>query len=219
MYKTNSCKVNNLLILLFVLVTVLLDNCLRIVPADEILDMLENSVILLNSQLSEYKTITLRCTFIEEYHGYINPCQDVINDILPEYKGLEDTSSKQAKPVQFYPTNPYDPTAGICNILLKITIFQLNVTKINTYCPEIQLLYSFYFEEYILWKPFAIIKYQDIKKYNEINTKMEMINDLLILHLNKSIKPKNEDGCHSANEDLDNEPSKKSHSMTQIKNM
>ena len=87
--------------------------------------------------------------------------------------------------------------------------FQLNVTKINTLCPEIQLLYSFYFEEYILWKPFAIIRYQDIKKYNEITTKMEMINDLLILHLNKSIKPKNEDGYHSANEDLDNEPSKK----------
>jgi hypothetical protein len=87
---------------------------------DEIKQIFEDGTnVLLNSQLSEYKTITLRCTFIEEFHGYINPCQDVINDILPEYKGLEDTSSKQAKPVQFYPTNPYDPTAGICNILLK----------------------------------------------------------------------------------------------------
>lgn len=75
--------------------------------------------VLLNAQLNEYKTIILRCTFVEEYHGYINPCQNVIDDILPEYKGFEDNNSKQAKPVQFYPTNPYDPTAGITNIMLK----------------------------------------------------------------------------------------------------
>jgi len=75
--------------------------------------------VLLNAQLNEYKTIILRCTFVEEYHGYINPCQNVIDDVLPEYKGYEDNNSKQAKPVQFYPTNPYDPTAGICNIMLK----------------------------------------------------------------------------------------------------
>ena len=75
--------------------------------------------VLLNTQLNEYKTIVLRCTFVEEYHGYVNPCQNVIDDILPEYKGVEDNNAKQAKPVQFYPTNPYDPTAGICNIMLK----------------------------------------------------------------------------------------------------
>lgn len=75
--------------------------------------------VLLNSQLNEYKTIVLRCTFVEEYHGYVNPCQNVIDDVLPVYKAYEDNSSKQAKPVQFYPTNPYDPTAGICNIMLK----------------------------------------------------------------------------------------------------
>jgi hypothetical protein len=75
--------------------------------------------VLMNVQLNEYKTIILRCTFIEDYHGYINPCQNVIDDILPEYKNYEDSNSKQAKPVQFYPTNPYDPTAGICNIMLK----------------------------------------------------------------------------------------------------
>jgi hypothetical protein len=75
--------------------------------------------VLLNTQLNEYKTIVLRCTFVEEYHGYVNPCQNIIDDILPEYKGYEDNNSRQAKPVQFYPTNPYDPTAGICNIMLK----------------------------------------------------------------------------------------------------
>jgi mRNA (guanine-N7-)-methyltransferase len=75
--------------------------------------------VLMNTQLNEYKTIILRCTFIEEKHGYINPCQNVIDDLLPEFKSDEDNNAKQAKPVQFYPTNPYDPTAGMCNIMLK----------------------------------------------------------------------------------------------------
>jgi len=87
---------------------------------DQVKQIFEDGTnVLMNTQLNEYKTIVLRCTFIEDYHGYVNPCQNVIDDVLPEYKGFEDGSSKQAKPVQFYPTNPYDPTAGICNIMLK----------------------------------------------------------------------------------------------------
>ena len=34
-----------------------------------------------SSQIDEYKTIVLRCGFDERKHGYLNPCQDVINDI------------------------------------------------------------------------------------------------------------------------------------------
>jgi hypothetical protein len=71
-------------------------------------------------QINNYKTIQLRCSFNENRHGYINPCQDVIDDNLPEYKGDDDKSDRESKPVQFYPTNPYDPNAGICNIMLKL---------------------------------------------------------------------------------------------------
>jgi hypothetical protein len=73
----------------------------------------------LTTQLSEYKIIQLRCTFNEKIHGFINPCQDIIDDKLPEYKYQEDKSDNESKPVQFYPTEPYDPEAGICNIILK----------------------------------------------------------------------------------------------------
>ena len=73
----------------------------------------------LSTQLSEYKVIQLRCTFNEKRHGFINPCQDIIDDKLPEYKLYEDREDRESKPVQFYPTNPYDPEAGICNIMLK----------------------------------------------------------------------------------------------------
>ena len=69
------------------------------------------------TDLSQYKTIELRCGYNQKRHGYINPCQDVYEDELPEYGDKEDES--QYKPVLFVPTKPYDPEAGICNIMLK----------------------------------------------------------------------------------------------------
>jgi hypothetical protein len=70
-------------------------------------------------QLNSYKQVQLRCSFNEKRHGFINPCQDVIDDNLPEYKNFDDKSDRESKPVQFYPTSPYDPTAGLCNLMLK----------------------------------------------------------------------------------------------------
>ena len=75
--------------------------------------------ILLNEQSNNYKIIQLKCTFVESEHGFINPCQDIIDDNLPEYKNYEERNSRDAKPVQFYPTNPYDVDAGVCKILLR----------------------------------------------------------------------------------------------------
>ena len=72
------------------------------------------------AQLVQYKTAILRVGFDETNpeHGYINPCQDIIDDKLPTYKGdSEDENSY--KPVQFFPTQPTDPKAGIANILLE----------------------------------------------------------------------------------------------------
>jgi hypothetical protein len=74
-------------------------------------------------QYSEYKIIELRCGFNEKYDGYINPCQDIIDDNLPEYKPrFEDPTSKSNDyvPKRFYPTEPYDPNAGICNLMLRM---------------------------------------------------------------------------------------------------
>jgi len=69
------------------------------------------------SQINEYKTIVLRCGFSEKTNGYINPCQDVIDDKLPTF-GSSDDKSNDYYPLQFYPSDPYDPTAGICKIML-----------------------------------------------------------------------------------------------------
>jgi len=68
-------------------------------------------------QLTQYKTIILRVGFDERKHGYLNPCADIINDNLPDASNKDDEETY--KPMQFFPTNPYDPEGGICNIVLK----------------------------------------------------------------------------------------------------
>ena len=71
-------------------------------------------------QYDEYKTIELRCGFKESKDGFINPCQDVIDDKLPDYQPrFEDKQDNDYVPMRFYPTEPYDPNAGICNIMLR----------------------------------------------------------------------------------------------------
>jgi hypothetical protein len=73
------------------------------------------------TQLSSYQIITLRVGFDENKHGYINPCENIINDKLPS---LEDRDNPDSyKPVQFYPTNPTDFDAGITNIMLQKDAF------------------------------------------------------------------------------------------------
>jgi len=69
------------------------------------------------TQITQYKTAILRVGFDEAAHGYINPCQDVINGDLPSYKDQDDEDGY--RPVQFYPSNPADKDAGICNLLLE----------------------------------------------------------------------------------------------------
>ena len=88
---------------------------------DEVTPLFEDGTnTILSSQLNEYKTIELRCGFDEKKDGYINPCQDIIDDKLPEFKKYEDNvRSNDYMPRRFYPTEPYDPTAGICRIMLK----------------------------------------------------------------------------------------------------
>ena len=69
------------------------------------------------SQIRQYKTAILRVGYDEKKHGYINPCQNIIN---AEYSILNDSHERSTyKPVQFYPSNPTDMEAGICNILLE----------------------------------------------------------------------------------------------------
>ena len=70
------------------------------------------------NQIVQYKTIILRVGFDIKKHGYLNPCQNIINNDYPLRSDIDD--EERYKPVQFTPSNPYDPNAGITNIELKL---------------------------------------------------------------------------------------------------
>ena len=68
------------------------------------------------NKIKQYKVLELRCGFNEEDHGYINPVNDVINDNIKN-KSYYDNEEKY-KPVPFYPSNPADNDAHICELKL-----------------------------------------------------------------------------------------------------
>jgi hypothetical protein len=67
------------------------------------------------SQLIQYKTAILHVGFNEERDGYPDAFQDVINGKIPE-QGNRGESNYVAK--RFYPTNPYDRDAAVCNLMM-----------------------------------------------------------------------------------------------------
>ncbi len=88
------------------------------------------------ASFTQYKTLILKVSFDEKKDMFINPCLDIIEDRLPEYEEKDikkkgsnpcideyetkgDRKKSKRLPVQFYPTSPYDPHAGICKIVLK----------------------------------------------------------------------------------------------------
>ena len=71
-------------------------------------------------QSKNYKTIELRCGFNMQTDIYLNPCQSIIDDIIPEpIKRFDDKKNENYLPKRFCPTEPYNPNAGLCNIMLK----------------------------------------------------------------------------------------------------
>ena len=69
-----------------------------------------------SSQFQKYYTLILHVGFDQKKHGYINPCNDIINDYIPNKENYE-LSKSNYKPARFYPTNPSDENASICNIV------------------------------------------------------------------------------------------------------
>ena len=71
------------------------------------------------TQLTQYKTLILRVGFDETKHGYLNPCEDVINDNLPKKTNYSNRKDSY-KPVPFHPTDPTpEYPAYICNVILQ----------------------------------------------------------------------------------------------------
>ena len=71
------------------------------------------------SSIKQYKTLVLMVGYDPNKHGYVNPCENIIQDDLPDYKG---GYGNDYRPAQFFPTNPEDKKAGLTNILISQSI-------------------------------------------------------------------------------------------------
>ena len=101
------------------------------------------------TQIPEYKTLTLRVGFDEYKHGYINPYQDTIEDKIPTYMNYYDMKKdKQSSylPKQFYPTEPSDKNAGICNLLLTGSVDDKNMLSENNEIIEDNMIVEFRYD-------------------------------------------------------------------------
>jgi mRNA capping enzyme/mRNA capping enzyme, catalytic domain len=76
-----------------------------------------------SQNLVQYKTLILKCGYDPKRHGYLNPCSDVLNDRISRGldEGMDPDKSDTYRPVPFMPTDPHDPNASFCNIMLRDT--------------------------------------------------------------------------------------------------
>jgi len=139
---------------------------------DVVSPIFENGInSMLNTQLQEYKTIQLNCSFSIKRDGYINPCQDVIDDNLPKYKNSDSLDRNDIAPEQFYPTSPYDPTAGICKIMLRgddNNVKQMFTEENEVFLNDtiVEFSYNFEHEKGWRWVPLRV-RYDKTAAYKQ----------------------------------------------------
>jgi hypothetical protein len=121
-------------------------------------------------QLNDYKIIELNCGFNENKNGYINPCQDIIDDKLPHFvPRYEEKYDDSYIPFRFYPTEPYDPNAGLCNIMLRYDdagVKQMFTEENEVFTDDmiVEFRYDFSREDGWRWVPLRV-RYDKTTKY------------------------------------------------------
>lgn len=111
------------------------------------------------TQLTQYKTVILRVGFDEAVHGYINPCQNILNNDYPKSGDVD--NDEGYRPMQFFPTNPTNENAGVCNILLRTSPTQDKVmfTEENEVIEDntiVEFRYDLNAENQWNWKPLRV---------------------------------------------------------------
>jgi hypothetical protein len=111
------------------------------------------------NQIKSYYTLILNVGFDEKKHGYINPYNDIINNNIK--RSMLDSYANSYKPARFYPTNPNDVNAGLCNIMGKLD--DSNNLKIYTQEGEeiedntiVEFAYNVDKPDFWKWEPLRI---------------------------------------------------------------
>lgn len=108
--------------------------------------------------ITQYKTIIVRVGFSQKNHGFLNPQENVIRDIIPKRENYYN----DYKPVPFYPTNP-KPNFDIhvCNIpLINVGNKQYMMTEDKKQIFENDMIIEFRFDPLEKpgwqWKPIRV---------------------------------------------------------------
>ena len=111
------------------------------------------------SQVKNYYTLILNVGFDEKKHGYINPYNDIINNNIK--RTTKESYTNSYRPCRFYPTNPNDVNAGLCNIMGKLD--ESNNLKIYTLEGEeiedntiVEFAYNINKPEFWRWEPLRL---------------------------------------------------------------
>jgi len=111
------------------------------------------------NQVKNYYTLILNVGFDEKKHGYINPYNDIINNNVK--RDTKESYINSYKPCRFYPTNPNDVNAGLCNIMGKLD--EANNLKIYTLEGDeiedntiVEFAYNSNNPEFWRWEPLRV---------------------------------------------------------------
>ena len=120
-------------------------------------------------QLEVYKKVVLCVGYDPTQHGYENPCQNVLDDKLPTFKGED--NEELYKPAEFVPTNPSEPGTGTTNIMLKKDNTGVNqmITKEGEVFHDdtiVEFSYEMTADKKWKWKPLRL-RYDKTARYKQ----------------------------------------------------
>lgn len=84
------------------------------------------------NNIIQYKTVELRCGFDKIKHRLMNPFHSMIMGNIPQTHTSEEDYKDSYVPMPFQPSNPYDPEACFCNVILKPSGSEMIMTAEET---------------------------------------------------------------------------------------
>jgi hypothetical protein len=112
-----------------------------------------------SSNMKQFKMLQLCVGYNSRDHGYLNPCNDLLEDNYPKLKDNENDEAveNEYSAKQFYPSDPYDLNAGIGNIMLQLDAnnsYQMFTEEGETFTDDmiIEFKYDKYLTKSTSWK-------------------------------------------------------------------
>jgi hypothetical protein len=129
------------------------------------------------SSMKQFKMLQLCVGYSLRDHGYLNPCNDLLEDKYSKLKDneYEDYVENDYSAKQFYPSEPYDLNAGLANIMLQLdgnNSYQMFTEEGETFTDDmiVEFKYDKYLNKSTSWKWIPLrIRYDKTADYRLTN--------------------------------------------------